>query len=186
MTKHYVEMTLLIERLHRRYLDVIRAELSRLGVRDINAAQALVLANIGDGEVLVRDLIDRGHYLGPNMFYSIRKLVDYGYLDQSRDDHDKRACRVSLTKKAQDLVPQIRELDQHHSDMLGEHDISEDELSDLCLNLRRIERAWSDILHFGPSTRPVSKGRFITDALWDAQDAKSGRERSKNEFEDVT
>ncbi len=184
MTRHYVEMTLLIERLHRRYLDVVRAELSRLGIRDINAAQALVLANVGDGEVLVRDLVDRGYYLGPNMFYSIRKLVDYGYLQQSRDEHDRRACRVSLTDKAKALVPRIHELDRRHAEILGEHDISTEELEGLCVTLRRVERAWSDILHFGPTMRSLAPTRLITDDLWEARTGKR-KNAEEDEGEDA-
>ncbi|MDB9703887.1 hypothetical protein OAA86_07310 [Rhodospirillales bacterium] len=42
MSKEYIELTLLIERLHRRFLDVLRTELKRIGVRDINGVQALI------------------------------------------------------------------------------------------------------------------------------------------------
>ena len=42
----YVEITRLIERLHRRFLDVVRFELKRLGIDDINAVQALILTNV--------------------------------------------------------------------------------------------------------------------------------------------
>ena len=34
MKKEYLELTRLIERLHRRFLDVLRAELARLGIKD--------------------------------------------------------------------------------------------------------------------------------------------------------
>ena len=44
----YGEITRLVERLHRRYLDVIRYELSKLGIDDINAVQALLLMNVQD------------------------------------------------------------------------------------------------------------------------------------------
>ncbi|MCH7958105.1 MAG: MarR family transcriptional regulator, partial [Proteobacteria bacterium] len=47
MKKEYIELTRLIERLHRRFLDVLRAELNRMSIKDINAVQALLLANIG-------------------------------------------------------------------------------------------------------------------------------------------
>jgi len=57
--QEYIELARMIERLHRRFLDVIRAELNRLGIKDINTVQALLLSNIGDGEIVMRDLIDR-------------------------------------------------------------------------------------------------------------------------------
>jgi hypothetical protein len=37
-----------IERLHRRFLDVIKAKLDRLGVEDINNVQTLILFNINE------------------------------------------------------------------------------------------------------------------------------------------
>ena len=80
----YIELTLLIERLHRRFLDVLRIELKSIGVRDINGVQALMLTNIGDGEIIIRDLIERGYYQGSNVSYNIKKLTDYGYLSQER------------------------------------------------------------------------------------------------------
>ena len=49
----YHEMTRLIERMHRRFLDVLRAELGRLEINDINAVQCLLLSNIGDEEINV-------------------------------------------------------------------------------------------------------------------------------------
>ena len=54
MSRTYSELTRLIERLHRRFIDVIRAELNRLGVRDLNGVQALLLANIGDEDFVIR------------------------------------------------------------------------------------------------------------------------------------
>ena len=91
MSKQYIELTLLIERLHRRFLDVLRTELKGIGVRDINGVQALILTNIGEDEVVIRDLIERGYYQGSNISYNIKKLTDYGYLAQERAQHDKRS-----------------------------------------------------------------------------------------------
>ena len=60
----YAETITLIERLHRRFLDVLRVELERLGIDQINNVQSLLLANIGDEEVSVGELMSRGYYLG--------------------------------------------------------------------------------------------------------------------------
>ena len=78
VSKEYIQLTLLIERLHRRFLDVLRTELKRIGVRDINGVQALVLANIGDEEIVIRDLVERGYYQGSNVSCNNKKLTDYG------------------------------------------------------------------------------------------------------------
>ena len=42
----YAETIALIERLHRRFLDVLRAELERHGIDEVNNVQGLLLANI--------------------------------------------------------------------------------------------------------------------------------------------
>ena len=75
MKKEYLELTRLIERLHRRFLDLLRAELNGLGIRDLNSVQALLLANIGEEEIAVRDLVERGYYQGSNVSYNIKKLA---------------------------------------------------------------------------------------------------------------
>jgi len=41
----YAETIALIERLHRRFLDVLRIELERLGIDQINNVQGLLLAS---------------------------------------------------------------------------------------------------------------------------------------------
>ena len=61
MNGFYYDLTRLIERLHRRFLDVLRAELDRLDVIDINPVQCLLLSNIGVEEINVRNLMDRGY-----------------------------------------------------------------------------------------------------------------------------
>ena len=44
----YLETIALVERLHRQCLEVVKAELERLGIRDLNSVQAMILFNIGD------------------------------------------------------------------------------------------------------------------------------------------
>src|SRR5436190_13830024 len=58
---HYLEALTLIERLHRRLLDVIKDEFDRKGRADINAVQALLLFNIGDKELTAGELRTRGY-----------------------------------------------------------------------------------------------------------------------------
>ena len=43
----YFETIRLIERLHRQFLEVVKAELDRIGMEDINNVQALILSNVG-------------------------------------------------------------------------------------------------------------------------------------------
>ena len=70
----YLESLTLVERLHRRLLDVIKDEFDRRGRSDVNSVQALLLYNIGDKELTAGELRTRGYYLGSNVSYNVKKL----------------------------------------------------------------------------------------------------------------
>ena len=82
MRQPYYDSILLIERLHRHFLEVLKTELDRLGIQDINNVQSLILYNIGDDELTVGELTARGYYLGSNVSYNVKKMVENGYLGQ--------------------------------------------------------------------------------------------------------
>src|SRR5450432_1234908 len=69
----YLEALTMVERLHRRLLDVIKDEFDRRGRSDVNAVQALLLYNIGDKELTAGELRTRGYYLGSNVSYNLKK-----------------------------------------------------------------------------------------------------------------
>jgi DNA-binding MarR family transcriptional regulator len=147
--KEYLELTRLIERLHRRFLDLLRSELNRLGIRDINSVQALLLANIGREEIAIRDLVERGYYQGSNVSYNLKKLGEMGYLEQERSTHDRRSVSIRLTEKALGIVDQIRALEQQIAGQLDDQDIGTAEIDSVCQALRRVERTWTDYVHYG-------------------------------------
>jgi len=82
MNTAYVEVNSLIGHLHRSFLEVVKLELERLGVHDINNVQGMMLFNIGDAEMSVSELTLRGCYLGSNVTYNVKKMVKNGYLTQ--------------------------------------------------------------------------------------------------------
>lgn len=149
MSKDYIDLTLLIERLHRRFLDVLRTELKRIGIRDINGVQALILANIGDDEIVIRDLIERGYYQGSNVSYNIKKLTDYGYLDQERALHDKRSITVKLTEKGRQVVVGVRELEEKNGMKFQESIGDPDTMINSIEMLRKLERTWDEYIRYG-------------------------------------
>ena len=93
----YFETIRLIERLHRQFLEVVKGELDRLGIEDINNVQALILSNVGREELTVGELTNRGYYLGSNVSYNVKKMVENGYLVQERSTHDRRSIRVRVS-----------------------------------------------------------------------------------------
>ena len=100
----YLETLQLVERLHRRLLDVIKDEFDRNGRTDINAVQALLLFNIGDAVLTAGELRSRGFYLGSNVSYNLKKLVELGFIDHQKSRVDRRAVRVSLTKAGREVA----------------------------------------------------------------------------------
>lgn len=149
MAKEYLELTRLIERLHRRFLDVLRSELGLIGVKDINGVQALLLANVGDSEIVIRDLIERGYYQGSNVSYNIKKLSELGYLEQERSAHDKRSVTIRLTGKAKGVVARIKEFEEQTAGKLDEHGLGAEKIGEVLDALRRLERIWSDTIQYG-------------------------------------
>ena len=94
MIEQYLESIHLIERLHRQFLEVVKGELERQDIQDVNNVQAVILYNIGKDELTVGELTNRGYYLGSNVSYNVRKMVENNYLIQERSAHDRRSVRV--------------------------------------------------------------------------------------------
>lgn len=149
MKKEYLELTRLIERLHRRFLDVLRAELGRMGVKELNAVQALLLSNIGTEEIAIRDLVERGYYQGSNVSYNIKKLTDMGYLEQERSQHDRRSVTVRLTQKALDVVERVHQLEDANAGAVERSGLDAEEMTHSAETLRKIERTWADYIRYG-------------------------------------
>src|SRR3954466_1826601 len=95
----YLEVISPAERRHREFLEVVKLEIEGLGIHDINNVQGMMLFNIGDAEMTVGALTLRGCYLGSNVSYNVKKMVENGYLTQQRSLHDRRSIHVTLTEK---------------------------------------------------------------------------------------
>ncbi len=145
----HLEVARVIERAHRRFLDLLRMDLIRLGMDDISPSQVMLLFTIGNDELSVRDLLERGHYLGSNASYNLKQLVDGGYVDRSASPRDRRSARLRLTPKALSLCESIRNVhDNFHRQTVRD----ESELRDLTTAfnvLRRLELFWTSSLRYG-------------------------------------
>jgi DNA-binding MarR family transcriptional regulator len=149
ITSEYLQSLRLIERLHRLLLDVIKDEFDRSGGGDLNSVQALLLYNIGESELTAGELKTRGYYLGSNVSYNLKKLVDMGYLHYKRSETDRRSVRVSLTEKGQEGCAVIRKLYQRQlSSVQSVGEVSQEDFSRLNKSLFRLERFWSDQIRY--------------------------------------
>jgi DNA-binding MarR family transcriptional regulator len=141
----YLESLTLVERLHRRLLDVIKDEFDRQGRNDVNAVQALLLYNIGNSELTAGELRTRGYYLGSNVSYNLKKLVEQGLIHHQRSRIDRRSVRVSLTDEGARIAAIIEKLYQRHVGSIEQiGGVSGDEFQRLNKSLHRLERFWTD------------------------------------------
>ncbi|VVT16386.1 winged helix DNA-binding protein [Rhizobium sp. EC-SD404] len=141
----YLESLQLVERLHRRLLDVIKDEFDRKGQSDINAVQALLLFNIGNSELTAGELRSRGYYLGSNVSYNLKKLVDLGFINHQRSRIDRRSVRVSLTDKGNEIAKVVGALyDRHIGSIEQVGGIGTDDFEKMNKLMQRLDRFWND------------------------------------------
>src|SRR5262245_3989104 len=147
--QRYLECLNLVERLHRQLLDVIKDELERVNQPDVNSVQALLLFNIGEQELTAGELRTRGHYLGSNVSYNLKKLVEGGFINHVRSESDRRSVRVSLTEKGRGIRKIVASLFDRHVHLVeptGGIELSE--FIHLNKALQRLERFWMDQVRY--------------------------------------
>jgi DNA-binding MarR family transcriptional regulator len=145
----YLEALTMVERLHRRLLDVIKDEFDRRGRSDVNAVQALLLYNIGDKELTAGELRTRGYYLGSNVSYNVKKLVEMGYLHHARSRIDRRAVRISLTEKGEEVHKIVVSLYEKHATTVEQiGGVLAGDFVRLNQSLARLERFWTDQIKY--------------------------------------
>lgn len=148
MTTAYYDAIQHIERLHRYFLDVVKVEIDRKGVQDVNNVQAMILYNIGYDEMTVGELTLRGYYLGSNVSYNVKKMVENGYLEQERSVHDKRSIRVKLTDKGKDLYEVLNAMFKRHEEKIEGTELSGERLQDVTKTMQMLERFWNSQTQF--------------------------------------
>jgi DNA-binding MarR family transcriptional regulator len=149
MKQLFIENILFIERLHRRFLDVVKAELEHMNVDDVNNVQTLILYNINQDRMTISELTNRGYYLGSNVSYNIKKLVENGYLIQERSPHDKRAVRIRLSDKGLVLCKNLDAFLEKAMNTMKGSGLNQDSLATTNKSLRQIERLLSELLGTG-------------------------------------
>jgi len=139
----YYETIHIIERLHRQSLDVLKLELDRLGIQDINNVQSLILYSIGSDQLTVGELTLRGYYLGSNVSYNLKKMVESGYLVQERSLHDRRSVRIKVSPKGAALRLRLDDFFERDGRNLVDAGLGAKELGSLSEMLNKLERFWA-------------------------------------------
>jgi DNA-binding MarR family transcriptional regulator len=115
----HIEIVRVIERLHRRSLDLVRA-----------------------------DLIERGYYLGSNASYSLKRLVEAEYVIRTASERDRRSARIRLSDKGRELCDMIRRNDKIYHQLVARNDGEIRDLETTFRTLKRIEQAWSNAIRY--------------------------------------
>lgn len=144
----YADIARMIDHMQRRLHDVVRVELGRVGVDDISPMQVLMLLNIGHDELTVRDLMERGYYLGSNASYNLKHLVEQGYVDRGASARDRRAARLRLSEKGEWLCAEIGKLESRQATQLLRNPADAQDLEATYRLLRRLERVWGDVVRY--------------------------------------
>lgn len=144
----YHDIARIVERMHRRFLDLVRLELERRGADDLSPIQALMVLLIGDDELSVRDLMERGYFLGSNASYNLKNLVESGYVDRAASQRDRRSARLRLSDKGQELCQSLRRMETEQAEALISSPSDLDDLATTYRMLRRLERLWTDQIRY--------------------------------------
>jgi len=121
----------------------LKLELDRLGIQDINNVQSLILYSIGSDQLTVGELTLRGYYLGSNVSYNLKKMVEAGYLVQERSLHDRRSVRIKVSPKGAALRLRLDDFFERDGRHLVDAGLGQKELGALTDALNKLERFWA-------------------------------------------
>lgn len=142
MKQVYFDAVMQLERLHRLFFDVVKAELDRSNIKDINNMQCFILYNIGENSMTVGEISNRGYYMGSNVTYNLKKLVEQGYVVQAQSEHDRRSSHIHLSDKGLALFRRFDNIFSSHADNLRHNNITETELKETGKVLNKLESFW--------------------------------------------
>ena len=91
----------------------------------------MILYSIAGDEISVGELTQRGYFLGSNVSYNLKRMVEAGYLDQQRSPHDRRSVHVRLTDKGQEFWEILDGVFQRHVTLMGDADLADDSLAEV-------------------------------------------------------
>jgi DNA-binding MarR family transcriptional regulator len=151
MDDSYLDLIQLLPQIHRQFMEVIKKDLEDLKIYDINNLQSIMLFSIGDTTLSVGDLILSGAYIGSNISYHVKKMVENRYLTQDHSRYDRRVSHVRVTEKGRKLREELTMTHQRRVDLLSDIALSSDELQAAMSVLRLLDRFWTDVA--GPGRR---------------------------------
>jgi DNA-binding MarR family transcriptional regulator len=147
MKNKYFETILFMQRLDFLFLRVMEHELKKLDIQDMTSIQCLILYNLGKGKLNITEIMNRGYYLGSNVSYNLKKMIQNNYLIQEPSPHDKRSTTVCLSEKGLKLYQKIGSILGDQALALEEGHICDQDLHTILEGLQRVEQFWLALLN---------------------------------------
>ena len=142
MKEAYFDMIMYIERLHHLFFEVIKSELDRQKIKDINNVQCFILYNIGPNQMIVGEITSRGYYMGSNVTYNLKKMIESGYIIQEPSVHDRRSSQIKLSQKGLVLYERLDTIFTQQTQNLKHNNIQQSDLESVSKNLAKLESFW--------------------------------------------
>src|SRR3546814_6635723 len=87
------------------------------------------------------DVCSSDLYLGSNVSYNVKKMVENGYLIQERSPHDRRSFHVRAAAKGIDVYRNLSTLFDQHAGQLNDIQLRSEEHTSELQSLMRISSA---------------------------------------------
>lgn len=145
----HFELARTLERVNRRFSVFLQSEMTRRGVEEIGPAHLMLLLAIGNDEISVSQLMERGPYAGTNLSYYLKQLGEAGYIERNALQRDRRAARIKLSAKGQELCADMAETAASCHKLIANDEESIRNLETTFRTLDRIEQTWASAVIFG-------------------------------------
>lgn len=99
----YFDLFTQSSRINKAFLDLLKSILDNSKVFDITPIQSIILYNIGENCISVGDITHKGYYIGSNVSYNLKRMIEMDYIATEESDHDKRLTQIKLTEKGLNL-----------------------------------------------------------------------------------
>lgn len=145
----YVELLRVLERAHRQMMETVSAELERADIADVNAVQALLLYHMGEAPLTAAEIKTSGRYLGSNVTYNLRKLIEAGRLNETRGAGGKGAPRFAVTEAGMEVRAIVGKLfDRQAASLKPVCSMDDGDVRQAAAALSKLERYWTDQVRF--------------------------------------
>ena len=125
------------------FMEIVRLEIERIGVYNLTANQYMILQHLGNDRIPVGDLSLRSSYLGTNISYNVRKMVESGYLIQEKSEHDQRTHYVSLSEKSKEVIEKMDHALDEHGELLKKYGIDRNYFEEVLSQIGKIDDFWT-------------------------------------------